>query len=308
MSYLSQEHLRVATQHVSSYFKDKPKTVTVNGQPFKYLELGPKDGEVILFLHGVGSNKSVWRSQMQSYDNKRYRRIALDVPGACMTTFLNKKHSLSELARWLDAILNALDVETAHIAAHSVMSMFACYYEGTRPGKVKTLALIALPDIWSPGALQPGGTIDNFRKTIDYKCLDDYIAHFNSVFHAPPKIPKTLQKLNYIELKKKLPTFFKTMDEFIETLPLVMPHTKNTSHPTLIFCGKYDELSPPEFVESLDWHFPQAQVVILTKSGHIPMMEQPRDVFQIHEEFLLTHTVTRLSANAEFGKSPASVG
>lgn len=297
MGYMTQEHFQVASRHLASYFKGKAKQGVIDGESYKYLEVGPKGKQTILFLHGLGNNKSTWRSQMLGYCDEQYRRIAVDIPGACLTkTFTNKKHSLGELSRWLDKVIEQLDLGEVHLVAHSSISLMGAYYAGSRHDKVKTLTMIAVPDIWSSNALLPGGPIDRFRREVNFSNVDDAIKFFNSMFYDAPKLPKALHVLTYNQQKEFLGTLLKILDEFVESVPLLMSHTRKVKCPTLILCGEHDPYSSEEFVNSLHWHFPHAQVISFSKSGHVPMLEQPVEVIGLHNEFIRTTRVRNLSS------------
>ena len=57
-----------------------PRVITNNGCQIGYDEAGSGDADPIVFLHGVGSDKSVWRPQL-GYFGRTRRAIAFDYPG-----------------------------------------------------------------------------------------------------------------------------------------------------------------------------------------------------------------------------------
>lgn len=62
-----------ANEHEKSF-------VTVNGKKMAYVDLGPKDGPVVLFLHGNPTSSYLWRNIMP-YTSTEYRAIAPDLIG-----------------------------------------------------------------------------------------------------------------------------------------------------------------------------------------------------------------------------------
>lgn len=277
----------MASRQLASYFKGKAKTLCIDGEDWKYLAHGNRSGEPIVFLHGLGSNKSLWRSQLVAYCDERYYRVAMDIPGASLTQyFARKRHSLQELARWLDACLDQLGLDKIHLTAHSTMTLVATFYAATRPERVATLTLLGIPDIWHADAQKPGGTIDRFRNDINFESVDDAIRQFEAMFHDPPKLPKPLHRLAYQQHLKYLDRFLSIMDEFIQSLPLIMAHTRKLQCPVLIINGESDIYSSTEFVNSLHRHFCNASVIQLQKAGHALMLEKPREVLGLHNEFI----------------------
>ena len=57
-----------------------PRIVTNNGYSIGFSENGASDALPIVFLHGVGSDKSVWRPQLDYFGRSR-RAVAFDYPG-----------------------------------------------------------------------------------------------------------------------------------------------------------------------------------------------------------------------------------
>ena len=287
VGFISQDHFRVASRQFASYFKGKAESLCMDGEDWKYLAHGNPSGEPIVFLHGLGSNKSLWRSQLVSYCDKKYYRVAMDIPGACLTQyFQRKRHSLQELARFLDQYLDRLGLDKIHLTAHSTMTLVATFYAATRPDRVATLTLLSIPDVWSAAAQKPGGTIDRFRQDIKFASLDDAIRQFETMFYDPPKLPRTLHRLGYQQHLQYIDRFLTVMDEFTQSLPMIMAHTRKLQCPVLIINGEYDIYSSTEFVSSLQRHFNNATVINLKKAGHALMLEKPREVVGLHNEFI----------------------
>ena len=56
------------------------RLVTNDGRSIGFVEAGGGGATPILFLHGVGSDKSVWRRQIEHFGRQR-RAVAFDYPG-----------------------------------------------------------------------------------------------------------------------------------------------------------------------------------------------------------------------------------
>ena len=57
-----------------------PRVTAATGITIGYEDAGIGGGTPIVFLHGVGSDKSVWRPQLEHFRSER-RAIAFDYPG-----------------------------------------------------------------------------------------------------------------------------------------------------------------------------------------------------------------------------------
>src|SRR5438270_8088339 len=89
--------------------------VTINtGQSLGYLEAGGSDATPILFLHGVGSDKSVWRPQLDHFGQTR-RTIAFDYPGYGDSDPVPDGTTRDDYAAAILSAMEALTVIQAHI-------------------------------------------------------------------------------------------------------------------------------------------------------------------------------------------------
>ena len=294
---MSKDHTHVLASHIASFWRVKHKSFTINGETWSYLAQGDPSAEPIIFIHGMGTNKSVWRSQMQNYDNKTYYRIALNIPGACFTQYLkSQKHSIHDLCRWLDQTFEILGIKKTHIVAHSTLTLLATFYAATRPQNTKSLTLMSIPDLWgSNGTSTASETIQRFRSDISYQSVDDSVKMLNSLFYNPPQLPKAMHKAGYTQHQKFIDHFLKVINDLEQGLPLVMPQTKNIKCPLLIINGESDTYSTPELINSLHWHYPNANTVNLLQCGHLIMLEKPKEIYKIHIQFLTGNSIKQVS-------------
>ncbi|MCG8673416.1 MAG: alpha/beta hydrolase [Pseudomonadales bacterium] len=279
------DNIHLLTKHISSYVLGKTAKVNIDGQQWKYIEQGK--GQAIVFLHGLGANIALWRGMMQSYGDKQYRRIAPDIPGFCMHQYLkNQQHTVQSTSRWLDRLLEEVDVDNAHIVAHSTACCLAIYYASTRPDKVKDLTLISLPAIIRPGKLQENPVVKAFFNDIDIRSLEDWERYYLKLFYRAPLSPKTFKKHNCKIHVENHERFLQTADEFMPSLSAIMTHTQKVSCPVLAVNALYDPYSNEEHRQSLDRHFKNITNVSLDKAGHLSFIERQKAVLKLHHQFL----------------------
>lgn len=56
--------------------------------------------------------------------------------------------------------------------------------------------------------------------------------------------------------------------------------------PTLVLCGRQDQLTPPEVAEDLACRIPGARLVIVEEAGHLPPLERPHAVSAVMRYWL----------------------
>src|SRR3954464_5845538 len=89
------------------------RTATVDGVGIFYREAGPKDGPVILLLHGFPTSSHMFRNLIPALAD-RYRVIAPDYPGYGQSDAPDHKsfaYTFDHCAALIDALLDRLEVE-----------------------------------------------------------------------------------------------------------------------------------------------------------------------------------------------------
>ena len=92
----------------------------------------------VLFLHGSGLDHRSWALQTRWFAYNGYSVLAPDLPGHSLSQGEPLK-SIEEMGLWLVDLLNAADVQSAHVVGHS--QGFLCALELARqaPQSVKSL-------------------------------------------------------------------------------------------------------------------------------------------------------------------------
>lgn len=102
-------------------------------------EAGSGNALPILFLHGVGSDKSVWHPQLAHFGKAR-RAIAIDYPGYGESE-AREGATRDDFARAALATLDALQVERAHICGLSLGGVVAIAMHALAPARCASLIL-----------------------------------------------------------------------------------------------------------------------------------------------------------------------
>src|SRR5690242_15548701 len=120
--------------------KRMPRVPTSLGIEIGYEEAGGGDAAPIVFLHGVGSDKSVWRPQLEHFGQER-RAIAFDYPG-----YGDSDPALEGTTRddYAAAILSAMDelgVARAHVCGLSLGGVVSIALHHAAPERCASLIL-----------------------------------------------------------------------------------------------------------------------------------------------------------------------
>ena len=104
-----------------------PKTSTsgITGSGTAWSRFG--SGQSVVLLHGVGMNKNVWAPQVNEL-GEDFDLLVFDMWGHGESALPNRKLELSAYTEQLTALLDELEIESAHIVGHSMGALIAIDY------------------------------------------------------------------------------------------------------------------------------------------------------------------------------------
>ena len=165
----------VVMMHANLARADEKKGVRINGFEMKYVELGPKGAQSVIFLHGFTDSSHSWSTTAPLLADK-FRCFLLDQRGHGDSEKPQGGYTVPQLGEDVIAFMDALEIEKATLVGHSMGSFVAHQVASVNPDRVSRLVLVAsaptcvgnpvLPEIWKTyGA--PG-----FKDPIDPKLIE----------------------------------------------------------------------------------------------------------------------------------------
>lgn len=107
------------------------------------LASGPEDGAPLVLLHGSATNSASWMSEVASW-SKHFRVFAVDVIGEPgFSAPVRPPLGSDAYAKWLDDVLDALELDKAALIGLSLGGWLALDYAIRRPHRVEKLVLIS---------------------------------------------------------------------------------------------------------------------------------------------------------------------
>src|ERR1044071_2529329 len=101
-----------------------PRVTTTLGYSLGYEEAGAGGATPIVFLHGVGSDKSAWRPQLRYFGRER-RSLAFDYPGYGDSDPAPEGTTRDDYAAAILSAMHALGVTSAHVCGLSLGGVVA---------------------------------------------------------------------------------------------------------------------------------------------------------------------------------------
>ena len=225
-------------------------------------------GVPLIFLHGVGSDKSAWAPQLAHFGAIR-RTIAIDYPGYGESEPLCDGPGAPH-DRFADAVTATLDVlgiEQAIVCGLSLGGVVAIALATRAPGRV---AALVLADTF---AFHPDGAAILERSLA---------ASENMAAMAEARVPALLACDPDPAMVADLVTVMARIDPaaFWIGSQAVWPadqreRVATIAVPTLILCGVDDAVTPPMLSDELAALIPHATLVMIDAAGHLPNLEQP---------------------------------
>jgi pimeloyl-ACP methyl ester carboxylesterase len=119
------------------------RTVEVGGRCISYWEAGPRDGCVVVLIHGLASDSGTWDRAIGPLAERGLRVIALDLIGHGRSAKPAGSYLLDDFAASLSAFFAALDVRGATICGHSLGGAIAVHFAYHYPDQVDRLVLVS---------------------------------------------------------------------------------------------------------------------------------------------------------------------
>jgi pimeloyl-ACP methyl ester carboxylesterase len=120
-------------------------TIAANGMRFDALTAGPKDGELVLLLHGFPQTATCWQNALTSLAGAGYHAFAFNQRGYSLGARPEgiDAYRVSELCDDVLAVASSLGRRRFHLAGHDWGGTVAWALAGDHPGSVSSLIAVS---------------------------------------------------------------------------------------------------------------------------------------------------------------------
>ena len=243
-----------------------PRVATNLGYSIGYEESGSGDATPIVFLHGVGSDKSVWHPQLAHFGRER-RAVAFDYPGYGDSDPAPTGTTRDDFAAAIHAALHGLGIERAHLCGLSLGGVVAIALADAVPNHCASLILA------DTFAVHPDGRAIYDRSVAASSDLRAMAEARVDVLLAQPADPVVRGEV--VETMARIdPAAYRTGAEAV-WLADQGDRAKRIDLPTLILCGREDQVTPPALSLALAELVPGGRCAMIDRAGHLANLEQP---------------------------------
>ncbi|MGP3667807.1 MAG: alpha/beta fold hydrolase [Candidatus Bathyarchaeota archaeon] len=223
---------------------------------------------IIVFIHGAGGNQKIWINQVQHFKNS----LAINLPGHDGG---GGKRSIDEYVEYVKHFLDEKSLKEVVLVGHSMGGAIAQMFALKYPNYLKALVLVC-----TGARLRVLPEILKLIKESYGKAVELIV---NMAFSRSTS--QTIKKQFIEELLKVKPEVvygdFEACDKFD-----IMDQIANIKVKTLIICGSEDVLTPVKYSKYLNEKIANSVLRIVEGSGHMVMLEKPKEFNRTLEEFL----------------------
>lgn len=257
-----------------------PQKIDVGGRRLRYLKRGD-GGEPLILIHGFGGDLNNWLFNHEALAGDR-AVYALDLPGHGESAKDVGDGSLETLAAAVLGFMDAVGIDAAHLAGHSMGGAVCLGIADRAPERVRSLVLIGSAGL---GAEINAGYIDGFVAAEDRRALKPLLAElFADAGLVTRQLVDDMLKYKRLEgvgdaLRTLAGRLFAAgrQARTFGSLPLAL------GKPVLVIWGEADRIIPAA-------HAPvpggQVLVEVLPGQGHMVQMEAASEVNRLITRFL----------------------
>ena len=261
----------------------------IPGFTMPYLEGGR--GEVLLLLHGFAGDKDNF-TRVARFLTGHFRVIAPDLPGfGDATRDAAAPYHIGAQVERLHAFAAQLNLTSFHLGGNSMGGFIAAQYAAAHPAQLRSLWLL---DAAGCAVAYDTDFISGYLQTGKLPMLVNSAAEFDALLAAvtlhPPWLPPSLRRtlarraIADCELHRRI---FREIGTESPTLEAVYP---SITAPTLIVWGSEDRILSPSAAPRMQALIPSSETVLMAKTGHLPMVEHPRQAARDYLRFVSRHT------------------
>lgn len=231
-------------------------------------EAGEGDRPAIVFLHGVGSDRSVWHPQLDHFGKER-RTVAFDYPGYGASDPAPEGTSRDDYAAAVLSAMHEMGIERAHVCGLSLGGVVAIAMAHAEPDACLSLILA---DTFAAHPDGQGIYDRSMAASSDLRVLAEARV---DVLIAQPADPAVRHEV--VETMARIdPAAYRIGAEAV-WLANQQERVHDIRVPTLVLCGTEDKVTPPALSRELARLIPGARYEPVEGAGHLSNLERPQE-------------------------------
>jgi 3-oxoadipate enol-lactonase len=262
-------------------------------------------GEPVLLIMGLGYTAHMWY-RLRPRFAARYRTLAFDNRGVGRSDVPPGPYSIKLMASDAAAVLDAADINSAHLLGVSMGGMIAQEFALLYPQRVRSL-MLGCTTAGGPAAARAEPAGIEMLKARDMTPEELAAAALPFIYD-----PATPRELIDEDLAVRRP-WFPRPEGYAAQLQGILSweaysHLPQITAPTLVIHGQSDRLVPPENAKLIADRIPGAKRLMIPHASHLFITDQPEAARQAVLKFLGAHAESRVTNAGCFPRNPAREG
>jgi pimeloyl-ACP methyl ester carboxylesterase len=273
------ESLSISSKQESEEIVEK---VFVNGVNICYESMGT--GFPLIGLTGKNSNMDWWNPAIKAALSETNRFIMLDHRGTGRSDAPTKAYGISDMANDVEGLMNALDIDKAHILGQSMGGMIAQELAIQFPSRVSKLILVSTTSgvkrvrpsfrmikwlMRKKAAFSTQDMLDMFYSNAYIQKNSDLIALFVERMQIAPSSPRSMEI--HHQASKNFDSYHRL---------------GQISAPTIIIHGEDDWVFSPKHAKILNQRIPNSKLILFPQAGHGVFSQEHRKVLEEIHRFI----------------------
>ena len=268
----------------------------IDGATVTYVDMGPRDGDPIVWIHGLGACWQTWLENLPFFA-RTHRCIALDLPGFGQSPLPDGWDvSIERYAGVVDELCDRLGIERTIVVGNSMGGFIGIAMAIHFSTRVDRLVLVSAAIFWQEyRRAQP---LVALARTTDAS-LGRALVHGQPRMLKRPRLRAAALAFGGIrypqllspELQAELLLTARRTRGFLPALEALADYPlreelSKMKAPTLIVWGTHDTLVSVNHAHDLEASLPNARTAFFGRTGHVAMLERPERFNSVVSEFL----------------------
>lgn len=232
------------------------------------------EGSALLCIHGLGGSSNTWTPIMASFS--RFRTLRPDLPGSARSPLADQTLSINFFVDELAKLLADMNIESVHIAAHSLGTIVAQHFAVKHADRVRSLALFG-PLLAPPEAGRAGiaARAESARSGLPaIQDIADAIVQGATSRETKEQQPATLALVRESIMRQTSEGYAQSCLALAQAQAAAIEQIKA---PTLLLTGDQDGVASPAAVAAMKSRIAGSRSMVFEGCGHWTTYEKPHE-------------------------------
>ena len=262
------------------------ETLRVGPAPIIAIDRAGTGGEVLLFLHGIGGNRTNWRDQLLHFA-PRFTACSIDMRGWGDSDDYDGPFDFDDVVADIARVLAHLGASSAHMVGLSMGGLVIQHMLGKQPSLVRSAVLCDTSS--GPGDEHDEAWVAEFLRLRKAPLLAGKTAADIAPTVARSLVGKRASDAAYERLRASIAMLH--TGSYLKALDMVSGYKRRVdlgavTQPVRVLVGEDDALTPPSAAHALAAALPAGtQVAVVPAAGHLSNIENPQDFNRLLDAF-----------------------